>query len=176
MMIRKVAFFILLFIILTMQFSVAQVFSGRIMAEDSTAVSYSTIYSRESGIGITADGNGLFSTHIPAGKYRFEVSALGFEARTIDVSIDEDGYDCTIMLREQVYRLKEVTVTGGNEDPAFRVMRNVLANAGRNKRLVDSYSVTNYAKGTGQITKVPEISGCRTILHATVPKYVALLM
>ena len=157
MMIRKVAFFILLFIILTMQFSVAQVFSGRIMAEDSTAVSYSTIYSRESGIGITADGNGLFSTHIPAGKYRFEVSALGFEARTIDVSIDEDGYDCTIMLREQVYRLKEVTVTGGNEDPAFRVMRNVLANAGRNKRLVDSYSVTNYAKGTGQITKVPEI-------------------
>ena len=70
MMIRKVAFFILLFIILTMQFSVAQVFSGRIMAEDSTAVSYSTIYSRESGIGITADVNGLFSTHIPAGKYR----------------------------------------------------------------------------------------------------------
>lgn len=143
--------------IFTVQLSFAQVFSGHIIAEDSTSISYSTIYSRESGIGITADGNGVFSARVPAGKYRFEVSALGFEARTVEVSIDADGYDCTIMLREQVYRLKEVIVTGDNEDPAYRVMRNVLANAGRNRRLICGYSVTNYAKGTGQITKVPEL-------------------
>ena len=132
-------------------------FSGRIITEDSAAVSYSTIYSRESDIGITADVNGLFSARVPVGNYRFEVSALGFEARTIDVNIDEEGYNCTVILREQVYRLKEVTVTVDNEDPAYRVMRNVLANAGRNKRLIDSYSVTNYAKGTGKITKVPDL-------------------
>ena len=156
-MIRKITFIILLFMIFTVQLSFAQVFSGHIIAEDSTSISYSTIYSREFGIGITADGNGVFSARIPAGKYRFEVSALGFEARTVDVSIGADGYDCTVMLREQVYRLKEVIVTGDNEDPAYRVMHNVLANAGRNRRLICGYSVTNYAKGTGQITKVPEL-------------------
>lgn len=154
-MFRRVVILFLSLLVFSIQLSHAQIFSGHIIAEDSTAISYSTIYSRESGIGITADGNGLFSAHVPAGKYRFEISALGYEARTIDVSIDEDGYDCTVMLREQVYRLKEVTITGGNEDPAYRVMRNVLANAGRNRRLIEAYSVTNYAKGTGKIMKVP---------------------
>lgn len=153
-MFRRVIF--LLLTVLVSQLSVAQVFSGRIIAEDSTSISYSTIYSREAGIGITADGNGLFSVQIPVGKYRFEISALGFEARTIDVNIDEDGYDCTVILREQVYRLKEVTITGDN-NAAYRVMRNVLASAGRNRRLIAAYSVTNYAKGTGRITKLPEL-------------------
>lgn len=156
-MFRKFIMLFLSILGLSLQQSDAQVFSGCIITEDSAAVSYSTIYSRESGIGITTDVNGLFSAHVPVGNYRFEVSALGFEARTIDVNIDEEGYSCTVILREQVYRLKEVTVTVGNEDPAYRVMRNVLANAGRNKRLIDSYSVTNYAKGTGKITKVPDL-------------------
>lgn len=156
-MFYKVPFLIILLIIFFMELSVAQIFSGRVIAEDSSAISYSTIYSRESGIGITADKNGLFSVRIPVGKYRFEISALGFKARTIDVNIDEDGYDCTIMLREQVYNLNEVTIKGSDEDPAYRVMRYVLVNAGKNKRHIDAYSVTNYAKGTGRIMKLPEL-------------------
>lgn len=154
---RKVVFLLLLFTVSFMQESVAQVFSGRIIAEDSIPVPYSTIYSRDSGIGITADGNGVFSARVPAGHYSFEVSALGFEARTLEFDIDDGGYDCTVMLREQVYRLKGVTVTGGNEDPAYRVMRNVLAYASRNRSRIESYSVTNYAKGTGRIVEIPAI-------------------
>lgn len=153
---RVIALF-LLSLIFSVRLSLAQTFSGRIMAEDSTAIPFSTIYSRETGIGITADANGVFSAHVSEGKYKFEISALGFKARTIDISIDDSGYDCTIVLNEQVYRLKEVTITGGNEDPAYRVMRNVLAYAGRNKRQIESYSVTNYAKGTGKITEVPDL-------------------
>lgn len=154
-MFYKASYIILVLILSSIQLSVAQVFSGCIMAEDSTAIPFSTIYSRETGIGITADVNGMFSAHVPEGKYKFEVSALGFKARTIDISIDNNGYDCIIMLNEQVYRLNEVTIKGSNEDPAYRVMRNVLAYAGRNKRQIESYSVKNYAKGTGEITEVP---------------------
>lgn len=153
---RTAFLFLLLFVFIT-QMSVAQTFSGHIIAEDSTSIPYSTIYSRESGIGITADGNGMFSARVPAGHYSFEVSALGFEARTVEIDIDDNGYDCTVMLREQVYQLKGVTVTGGNETPAYRVMRNVLAYAARNRRQIESYSVTNYAKGTGRITEIPSI-------------------
>lgn len=154
---QRTAFLFLLFFAFVAQLSVAQIFSGHIIAEDSTSIPYSTIYSRESGIGITADGNGMFSARVPAGHYSFEVSALGFEARNLEIDIDDDGYDCTVMLREQVYQLKGVTVTGGNENPAYRVMRNVLAYAARNRRQIESYSVTNYAKGTGRITEIPSI-------------------
>ena len=154
---QRTAFLFLLLFVFVTQMSVAQTFSGHIIAEDSTSIPYSTIYSRESGIGITADGNGMFSARVPAGHYSFEVSALGFEARTVEIDIDDNGYDCTVMLREQVYQLKGVTVTGGNENPAYRVMRNVLAYAARNRRQIESYSVTNYAKGTGRITEIPSI-------------------
>ena len=54
-MFRKFIMLFLSILGLSLQQSDAQVFSGCIITEDSAAVSYSTIYSRESGIGITAD-------------------------------------------------------------------------------------------------------------------------
>lgn len=130
----------------------AQTLAGRICDEDGGPVAYATLFCRADGTGITADGDGRFSAALGAGHYEFEVSALGYEAQALVVELDKDRY-VEVTLRERVYELAEVNISGG-EDPAYGIMRKAIASAPANAMAAREYYADVYVKGSGKVTEV----------------------
>lgn len=135
----------------------AQIFSGKVTNEAGETLPYAAIYIRQLNSGFVTDDNGLFHTTLQAGSYTCEVSSLGYTKKVVSVTIPPEGLVKDITLSEQVYQLHEVRITRDNEDPAYSVMRNAIANAPKHRYQVATYTADTYLKGSGKIMDVPGI-------------------
>ena len=135
----------------------AQTLIGHITNTKGVEIPNATFFIRETSHGIMANENGEFRIQLDKGDYTCEISSLGYEKKIMTISVPEKGTDISIKLTEKVYSLKEVTVTPGKEDPAYRVMRNVIARSPYHLHQVKSYESDVYLKGSFKIDKVPAL-------------------
>ena len=135
----------------------AQMLTGRILDTNEQAVPNATVYIRETAHGIMSDNNGEFQTKMDIGEYTLDISSLGYERKTMTVTILPEGLNLNIQLTEKVYTLREVVVTPRKEDLAYSIMRNVIARAPYHLRQVKSFESDVYLKGTLKIDKLPAI-------------------
>ena len=135
----------------------AQTLIGRITDTKGQAIPNATFYIRETTHGIMANEYGEFQSQISKGDYTCEISSLGYEKKIMTISVPEEGINITIELTGKIYSLKEVTVTPGKEDPAYRIMRNVIARAPYHLHQVKSYESDIYLKGSFKVDKVPAL-------------------
>ena len=135
----------------------AQTLSGRITDTKGQTVPYATLYIRETNHGIMANEDGFFQTTIKKGDYTCEISCLGYDKKTMTISIPEEGTNIIIEISEKAYSLNEVVVYPGQEDPAYRIMRNVIARAPYHLNQVKSYESDIYLKGSFKVDKIPRL-------------------
>lgn len=133
----------------------AQLLEGKILDINEEAVPNAVIYIQELSQGIMADENGSFRTQINKGNYTCEITSLGYEKQTINISVPEEGLSLKINLQEKIYSLHEVSVTPGKEDPAYAIMRKVIAKAPYHLHRINSYESEVYLKGKFKIEKIP---------------------
>jgi hypothetical protein len=89
--------------------------SGRVSDGKKHAVSNASILIKETNAGVTADSAGRFRLSVPdSGKKTLEISALGFETKTIFVNGKDSIMDLDILLREEHQMLGEVVVSAGS--------------------------------------------------------------
>lgn len=150
---------ILLFFLMFIMFLplLAQTFRGKVTNEAGETLPYAAIYIRELNSGFVTDDNGSFHTTLNPGKYTCEVSSLGYTKQIVSINIPPEGLVKNIILGEQVYQLHEVRITRDNEDPAYSVMRNAIANAPKHRYQVSTYTADIYLKGSGKLMDVPGI-------------------
>jgi hypothetical protein len=135
----------------------SQVLRGLVTDAKGQPVSDASVYIREISLGLVADDKGNFRTQIEKGDYTLEISSMGYEKKIITVNIPSKGLDLKVELEDKVYELQEVTVTKGNEDPAYRIMRNVIARTPYFYRQLKSYESDIYLKGSFKIEKIPKL-------------------
>ena len=135
----------------------AQTLIGRITSTKGEAIPNATIYFHETTRGIMANEYGEFQANIKMGDYTCEISSLGYEKKKMIISIPEEGLSLTIELTEKALNLNEVVVTPGKEDPAYRIMRNVIAHAPYHLHQVKKYESEVYLKGNFKVEKVPAL-------------------
>ena len=135
----------------------AQTLTGHIIDSKGKSIPNATFYIREAAHGIMANEDGDFQIQIEKGDYTCEISSLGYEKIIMTVSVPEEGITITINLIEKVYSLKEVIVTPGKEDPAYRIIRNVIARAPYHLHQVKSYESDVYLKGSFKVDKIPAL-------------------
>jgi hypothetical protein len=133
----------------------AQRLTGHIMNVQQQPVPNASVYIREISLGLVADEKGAFRTQIKPGDYTMEISSVGFEKKIMPITIPEKGSEITIELQDKVYELQEVFVKKDNEDPAYRIMRNVIARSPYFYRQLKSYESDVYIKGSFKIEKIP---------------------
>ncbi|MDR2498956.1 MAG: DUF5686 and carboxypeptidase regulatory-like domain-containing protein [Tannerellaceae bacterium] len=155
---RKILYIIIL--AATAGMANAQTLSGRIVAAgDGEPVANATVFIRELLKGIVADDRGEFLTQVPAGSYTLEAGALGFETTAITQIVNSTGVaEVTIRMKPRTYALSEITVDG-NEDPAYAMMRKVIAKAPYFLRLTKELELEAYAKESWKVGSIPKLIG-----------------
>lgn len=147
--------YILLLCMALMPQAFSAVFSGKVTDVNGEPVSFASLFCRETGQGITADLGGCFRMELESGVYVFEVSALGYRMQEVEADLRAGDCSISVVLEERIYRLDEVNISGRDEDPAYAVMRRVVASAPRNRAAVAEYRAETYTKGSGKIKDLP---------------------
>jgi len=153
----------------------SQTFKGRVTAENGEAIPFAALYIHENNSGFTTDDNGYFHTSLMPGKYTCEISSLGYTRQIITFEMTNGGIERDIILNERIYQLHEVNITKNNEDPAYAVMRQVIAYAPYYRNFVKSYTAGTYLKGTGKINKIPAVFKISKEIREDAKKYVGRL-
>ena len=135
----------------------AQKLNGRVLTKNGQPIPYATVFIRETMHGIVADEQGVFQSNIDAGEYTLELSSLGYERITRKVIVAAEDLTIDFQLTEKAIILREVVVTPGKEDPAYRVMRHVIARAPYHLHQVKSFESEIYFKGTFLMEKIPAL-------------------
>jgi hypothetical protein len=106
--------------------------------------------------GFITDAQARFLLPVPS-PMQITVSCIGYKTDTFTVSSRQTS-PFIIALEEQPFLVDEVEITPKN-NPALRIIRNVLANKDKNNfDKYDNYSYRNYFKALGGLQTSPELS------------------
>lgn len=148
---------IILGFVLTIQ-SFGQNFSGKIVDPEQQPIIGSTILIKELNQGIVCDESGKFQVSLPLGNYNVEYRCIGYESYVEQVSLNKgDKLVRNIVLKEKPVALQEITVSKGQEDPAYAIMRQAIKKAPYYQNVVKEYEAESYIKGNMELTKVSKI-------------------
>lgn len=128
---------------------------GIVKDEKGEPLAYTTIFVKQTGSGTTTNVNGDYEIILAAGKYEIVFQYLGYETIVREVEVAKDFIEVNIILKTQATVLQTVTVTAGNEDPAYTIMRKAIAKAKYHLQQLDGYSARVYIKGSGQLKDYP---------------------
>jgi len=128
--------------------------SGMVTDKAGNILSFATIYIKETGFGTTTNVDGRYEFQIDAGKYTIIFQYLGYKAEYRDLNVEEKDIILDVNLEEQSYVLPDLTYVSG-EDPAYAIMRKVIAKSKYHLNQLESYTTTVYVKGSGRLVKVP---------------------
>ncbi len=76
---------------------------------------YASVYAMEKSIGVTSNEYGYFSLSLPEGKYTLKISYIGYQTKTIEITLDKNKKQ-NIELKSDMQQLTEVTVTAKRKD------------------------------------------------------------
>jgi len=152
----RIKFLILLLAIISTDLEViAQGVRGHVRNEAGEPLPFASLFVRNLGDGIPSNAEGYFQLALKPGVYDVWVQFMGYQSVLRTVEIDREWVELDIVLKEQMYALREVTVNSKQEDPALTVMRRAIAKSDYHRLQVNKYTMKVYLKGTGKLTNAP---------------------
>lgn len=145
--------FLLLVIISSSIF--AQV-KGKITDAKNNPLSFVSIYLENTVTGTTSNDNGEYLIDInEKGKYTLVFQFLGYKTQKQTINIKEFPYQLNIVLEEESVVLSEISIST-KDNPANRIIRNVIANKEKNTNKFAKYEAKFYSRGLYKIKDAPE--------------------
>jgi hypothetical protein len=126
----------------------AQTLKGKVTDNEGNPIPGAVLFIREMTQGIATDSNGEFQINLKEGSYTCEFSSLGYEKKSLKVTIDQPSHTLAISLNDKAYELTEVVISSRREDPAYAIMRKAIAMAPYYQHQVKSYESDIYLKGS----------------------------
>ena len=146
---------ILLFLILISANVSAQIV-GKVTDSEGKPLSYVNIYLQNSYTGTTTNDDGNYSLNInQKGEYQITFQFLGYQTVTKKVSPNSFPHILNVSLSEETTTLGEVIIES-KEDPAYRIIRNTIAQRKENIEKLSEYTADFYSRGLWQVKDIPE--------------------
>ncbi|MBC6425420.1 MAG: carboxypeptidase-like regulatory domain-containing protein [Ekhidna sp.] len=118
---------------------------------------FSTVYIKGTTVGTTSNASGRFFLKTPSGNHTIVAQHIGYKTLEKKVSISEgSALSIDFVLEEQALQLKTVVVTGSDEDPAYRIIREAMEKRKFYKNEVNAFKADAYLKGLFRLDKRPE--------------------
>ncbi|MCT4643390.1 MAG: DUF5686 and carboxypeptidase regulatory-like domain-containing protein [Carboxylicivirga sp.] len=149
--------YLLVFFLLLPVISIAQGVRGTVNDEEGNSIPFATIYLKETTTGTTTNDLGEYEIQLPNGQYTIIFQGLGFQKNEVKVHVQDQFVTNNIVLKKQEYRIKEVRVFSGGEDPAYPIMRKAISLAPYYQRQTEQYKAEVYLKGSLLMKKIPKL-------------------
>ncbi|TRX64238.1 DUF5686 and carboxypeptidase regulatory-like domain-containing protein [Carboxylicivirga sp. M1479] len=135
----------------------SQGIKGIVSDSEGNSVPFATIYLKETTSGTTTNDLGEYEILLEKGQYTIVFQGLGFQKTEITVDVNDEFITNNIVLKKQEYRIKEVRVYSGGEDPAYPIMRKAISLAPYYQRQTEQYKAEVYLKGSLLMKKIPKL-------------------
>ena len=135
----------------------AGVITGKIFNETGEVLPFATVLVAETGFGTTSNVDGIYELSLEPGEYTLVFQYMGYKSSEVTIDIDAGRIQQDVRLELQSYILPNLTYRSGKEDPAYGIMRKVIAKSKYHLYQFEKYSTRVYMKGSGRIKKVPGI-------------------
>lgn len=130
---------------------------GMVRDEHGDPLPFSTIYVKGTTNGTTANGDAQYLLRTAAGKLTIVAQHVGYQVVEREVQIESGRMlQLDFTLSEQALQLKTVTITAGDENPAYRVIREAIKKRKFYKNEVRAFKNDAYIKGLFRLDKRPE--------------------
>ena len=149
---KKILF---VFLFLSTYFTQAQIV-GKITDTQGQPLPYVNIYLQNSYMGTTTNDDGNYSLAVSEKReYKITYQFLGYKTLTKTVTPSSFPFILNISLEEETTTLEEVVVNTA-EDPAYRIIRNTIAQRKENLDKLSEYTADFYSRGLWNVKNVPE--------------------
>ena len=147
---------ILFFVTLLMSLSIFTQVKGKITDAKKKPLSFVSIYIDKTVTGTTSNDNGEYLLKIPKkGKHTIVFQILGYQTIKKEVTITSFPFELNVELEEENIQLEEVLIST-KDNPANRIIRNVIANKESNTNKYSKYTAKFYSRGLYKIKDAPE--------------------
>lgn len=133
----------------------AQGIRGRISDAQGAPVPFANVYIPQLSTGTTSNIDGDYELKLPPGKWKVLFQYLGYQTRSLELTMGETVQVINMQLFTQEYRIPEIKVLASGEDPAYYIMRRAIALAPYYQKQVSKYSCKVYLKGSGVFDRIP---------------------
>jgi len=149
---RKITILLLLFISSTI---IAQV-KGRITDTKGVSLSFVSVYLAKTVTGTTSNDNGDYVLEITKkGKQMIVFQFLGYKTLKKEVNITSFPFNLNVKLEEESVQLSEISIST-KDNPANKIIRNVIANKDKNTDKFANYTAEFYSRGLYRIKDAPK--------------------
>lgn len=136
-------------------FSQTITISGKITDEQNKPVPFASVYIKNTTKGTSANSEGEYTLQLKPATYDIQYKAVGYRQQSRMVNLDKNT-SADIVLQVEAYRLNDVTVKSGGEDPAYAIIRKAIKNRKKHLNEVDAYNCEVYIKGLQKLLSAPK--------------------
>lgn len=146
-------------LILLFAFSCSTLFaqlSGTLTDDRGEPLPFASIYLKGSTTGTTSNAKGEYSLTLNPGTYDVIFQYIGYEPKTIRVTMTREPYKLDVSLKEAAIELGEFVVRSNAEDPAYPIIRAAIKKREYYRDQVKEYRCDAYVKGNIGFDKIPK--------------------
>lgn len=149
---------ILIIMLLLVHVSIyAGVISGTIKSQvNNTPLPFSSVLIKGTTKGVSANNKGFYAITLEPGNYVLVFQYIGYQSFEQKVTVTNADQTIHIQLAQQDYKLSEVIVKSGGEDPAYGIIRKAIANRAVHLKEIKQYTTQVYIKGQLQLRDYPK--------------------
>ncbi len=150
--------FSLIFFLSTISLSYSQGQSkvfGHVTDEEGEPLPNTTIFIKELGTGSVSNDAGYYEIQLTPGVYHLVFQYLGYESKELEVDLKNNNIERNVFLKSEIVMLRNIVISGKDEDPAYAIMRKAIAKAKYHTQQIDSFSARVYMKGKGRLIDSP---------------------
>ncbi len=145
----------ILFYLLISSTFIAQV-KGKITDAKNSPLSFVSIYLDKTVTGTTSNDNGDYVLEITKkGKQMIVFQFLGYKTLKKEVYITSFPFNLNVKLEEESVQLSEISIST-KDNPANKIIRNVIANKDKNTDKFANYTAQFYSRGLYRIKDAPK--------------------
>lgn len=152
----KKIIFIFIFILALPIYLMAITLSGNITDSFGKPISFANVMVKGTSKGCTSNEKGFYVFSLDPGNYEIIFSHIGFIQQSQNVIMADKNISLSITMEKTELLLKVVTISGNDEDPAYRVIREAQKKRKYYLDLLGSYSCDVYIKGLQRMKECPD--------------------
>lgn len=130
--------------------------TGLVREASGEALGFSSVLVEGTTIGTSANGEGWYVLDLPPGTYRISCRFMGFRTASATVTLQAQEERLDFTLQPESFEMAEVLIRSDAEDPAYGIMRKVIAARKAHASRVRTMETEVYLKAVMHTRSLPE--------------------